>query len=217
MNKIKHLVCFLAASVILVSTIEFGAMYVMRRERREAQEYLAYVRSLRVGQSQFAEFSRDLGRYPKVKVESGCNAQDCVARVMFENTWGARLRLATPASLHSMLTFEKGRLTRINVGVWCYPQYGGGIINSSVSESLPDKSFFIKAYDSGAAMYSASLTDPSLLVPGYVYVRLTPEATTKQREEAYSFNLDVLDHRGTCNDASDILTFAHRFTPPPRN
>lgn len=132
----------------------------------------------------------------------GCNKSGCRFNIKISNTPLFQLHLAPRTELNAGLQVERGRVTRVTVGLTSLKKEKAAEFELAVD--VIDE-FCYPCYD-GQQPYSAHFGwDYRSQRPVGLTVRLTPASTPAQRHSAYDLNLACLTKFGGCKDARALL------------
>jgi len=181
------------ALISVIVAVLFGVTSTLRTEHA-AEDFSLQSRAIVVGRTSFSEAERMLSNYQRYQLNNSCASADCELAFRFRNSWLSLLRLAPPTGFNSLLRFHDGvlvnRETHLGQGLCCVVY---------VREDLP-------ASATGAlrSRFSLELQRDGNGRPWKAMVHLTPQASEKERELAYSFNLHCLDKIGGCKTAEEL-------------
>lgn len=181
------LIVVLCGVVIAVATLN---------TTRQARAFLLELKGIQLGPGGYNDV-RALATRFRHYVKDGsneCTQNECSLTLMFENTWLRKLHLATPTNFGSILLVRNGSLYYINAAMTLYS--GERVI--SANTDLTENGHQSSSYSIDTKRWDDNQ-------PWQAIIHLTPEATTAQREAAFSFNLACLSKLVGCRDSSDLL------------
>jgi len=200
MNTFKRISAAVLTLVVVCGAIAGVATIATRRQ---AEAFLSELRSTQLGAGGYERVKEIATRFRKDVAESGgtCSQSDCTLTVSFENTWLRRLHVATWTKFGATLLVRNGQLYHISTGMTLYTRErvigAETILSEKTQSSVPTFRVITKRWGGDNQPWQA-------------IVELTPQATQRERETAFAFNLGCLDKLGGCKDSSDLLPPAWR-------
>jgi hypothetical protein len=176
-----------------------------------ADQLLADVKHLRVGESSYSDAERICRRYRRFQIvgkgsvpadanpannqfSDACTSDKCLFNFVIVNNPVARFRLIQEAAAHATIAVSGGKVRFVEMGVLGGP-HG---VNAGI----------VTAVEDSPQTNRPSYEFPTPIGKPYLHVRITTAASTEIRERAWTLSTRCLMSRTGCNIACDYLPLA---------
>jgi hypothetical protein len=187
---------FLRRALPVIGVVTFGfavfVWYSTTQLQRGANDMLAAVRSIRVGDEALSKALELRRRYPRQFVEKNCKDAGRCFSFYSDNIWMRRLHLApAKGAVGSLQVDQQGRLRHSSFYACEFRKEGWviGFTVSSLERNLPNEPIFVHYWAADEVM-----------------IWLTPGASEMQRQIAYDVDISFLSKRGQqLNSLHDVF------------